>query len=82
MNNGLLSVVPVEGKDSLLINYEPGHMAVDTSGHCLYVQNKSKIESYSINQTTGELTWLATTINETSDDATYWVRDITVVSLP
>jgi len=82
INNGLLSVVPVDGKDSLLIDYEPGHMTVDTFGHCLYVQNKSKIVSYSINQTTGALTWLETTINEIEDSAVYWVRDITVVSLP
>ncbi len=86
INNGTLSVVPVDGKDSLPISYEPGYMAVDTNGHCLYVVNGSKIESYSINQTTGALTWMSTTETLVSGDEPglgyYLIRDITVVSLP
>ncbi len=88
ISNGALSIVPVGGNDSLSISYAPGYMAVDTNGHCLYVVNGSKIESYYINQTTGSLTGLATT--ETRELGDYdngyggyvLVRDITVVSLP
>jgi 6-phosphogluconolactonase (cycloisomerase 2 family) len=87
ISNGALSIVPVGGKDSLSISYAPGYMAVDTNGHCLYVVNESKIESYSINQTTGALTWLATTETLAAGDNNtnlgyYLIRDITVVSLP
>jgi len=86
--NGALSIVPVSGKDSLSIPYAPGCMAVDTNGHCLYVGNGSKLECYSINQTTGALTWLSTTETKAAGDHDEYyggevlVRDITVVSLP
>ncbi len=86
--NGLLSIVPVSGKDSLSIPYAPGCMAVDTNGHCLYVVNGSKIETYSINQTTGALTWMTTTETRVLGDydngtgGYVLIRDITVVSLP
>jgi len=86
ISNGALSIVPVLGKDSLSIPYDPGCMAVDTNGHCLYVVNGSKIESYSINQMSGALTWLATTETLAAGDNTdlgyYLIRDITVASLP
>jgi len=51
-------------------------MAVDTLGNCLYVANGNFVESYSIDQTSGALTWL-----ETTDNGSH-IWDMTVVSLP
>ncbi|HUW71023.1 MAG TPA: beta-propeller fold lactonase family protein [bacterium] len=73
---GALSIVKVGTKDSMMVPYYPLSMAVDTLGNCLYVANGNFVESYSINQTTGALSWLATTDNGSH------VWDMTIVSLP
>ena len=76
VTSGALSVAKVGSVDSLLLAYEPGSMTVDTLGNSLYVANGSAVQSYSINQTTGALTPLA------SIDTGSTVNDISVVSLP